>query len=123
VSRGADRGTWYKVTTGAYADRDNAEQLLGFLRARGLLPRGWGSVVRAPLALRLATAPSRTEAAALIADYQSRGVPVYALQQRGAVTIYVGAFESPEEASLYRAALKDTKNIDATLVYRVGRAY
>jgi hypothetical protein len=123
VSRGADRGTWYKVTTGAYADRDNAEQLLGFLRTRGLLPRGWGSVVRAPLALRLATAPSHTEAAALIADYQSRGIPVYALQQRGGVTIYVGAFESPEEASLYKATLKDTKNIDATLVYRVGRAY
>ena len=123
VSRGGDRGTWYKVTTGAYVNRDHAEQLLTFLRTRGLLPRGWGSVVRAPLALRLATAPSPTEAAALIADYQSRGVPVYALQQRGEVAIYAGAFASPEEASLYRATLKDTKNIDATLVYRVGRAY
>jgi hypothetical protein len=123
VSRGADRGTWYKVTTGAYVNRSNAEQLLGFLRTRGLLPRGWGSVVRTPLALRVATAPSVTEAAALIADYQSRGVPVYALQQQGGVTVYVGAFQSPEEASLYRATLKSTKNIDATLVYRVGRAY
>lgn len=124
VSRGADRGTWYKVVTGAYTDRARAEQLLGFLRTRGLVPQGWGSVVRAPLALRLTTAPSQTAAAAAIADYQSRRVPVYGLLQRdGSVVIYAGAFESPDEASLFRTTLKDTKNIDATLVYRVGRAY
>ena len=124
VSRGADRGTWYKVVTGAYTDRARAEQLLVFLRTRGLVPQGWGSVVRAPLALRLTTSPSQTEAAAAIADYQSRRVPVYGLLQRdGSVVIYAGAFESPDEASLFRTTLKDTKNIDATLVYRVGRAY
>ena len=124
VSRGADRGTWYKVVTGAYTDRARAEQLLGFLRTRGLVPQGWGSVVRTPLALRLTTSPSQTEAAAAIADYQSRRVPVYGLLQRdGSVVIYVGAFESPDEASLFKRTLKDTKNIDATLVYRVGRAY
>jgi hypothetical protein len=124
VSRGADRGTWYKVVTGAYTDRARAEQLLGFLRTRGLVPQGWGSVVRAPLALRLTAAPSQTEAAAAIADYQSRRVPVYGLLQRdGSVVIYAGAFESPDEASLFKTTLKDTKNIDATLVYRVGRAY
>jgi hypothetical protein len=124
VSRGADRGTWFKVTTGAYVDRGRAEQLLRFLRDdRALLPRGWGSVVSVPFALRLATVPSETEAAALIADYQSRGIPVYGLQRGGAVSIYAGAFESPEEASLYKTTLKNTKNIDATLVYRVGRAY
>jgi hypothetical protein len=124
VSRGADRGTWYKVVTGAYVDRGRAEQLLAFLRARGLVPRGWGSVVRAPLALRLTTAPTAREAAAVIADYQSRDVPVYGLMQRdGSVVVYAGAFESPEEASLFKSTLKSTKNIDATLAYRVGRAY
>jgi hypothetical protein len=124
VSRGADLGTWFKVVTGAYANRNRAEQLLAFLRTRGLVPQGWGSVVRAPLALQLATVPSQTEAAAVIADYQSRRVPVYGLLQRdGSVRVYAGAFESPEEASLFRSTLKETKNIDATLVYRVGRAY
>jgi hypothetical protein len=88
------------------------------------VPQGWGSVVRAPLALRLTTAPSPTAAAAAIADFQSRSVPVYGLLQRdGSVVIYAGAFESPDEASLFKTTLKDTKNIDATLVYRVGRAY
>ena len=124
VSRGGDLGTWYKVVTGAYVNRDRAEQLLAFLRTRGVVPKGWGSVVRAPLALQVATAPSQTEAAALIADYQSRRVPVYGLLQRdGSVRVYAGAFEAPEEASLFRSTLKETKNIDATLVYRVGRAY
>lgn len=124
VTRGTDRGTWYKVVTGAYVDRTRADQLLTFLRGRGLVPQGWGSVIRAPLALHVASAPSTTEAAALIADYQSRKVPVYGLLQRdGSVRIYVGAFENPDEAALFKSALKSTKNIDATLAYRVGRAY
>jgi hypothetical protein len=123
VTRGTDRGTWYKVVTGAYVDRKKADQLLTFLRGRGLVPQGWGSVIRAPLALQLATAPSATEAAALIADYQSRKVPVYGLLQRdGSVRIYAGAFENPDEAALFKSALT-MKNIDATLAYRVGRAY
>ena len=124
VTRGTDNGTWYKVVTGAYVDRNKADQLLTFLRGRGLVPQGWGSVIRAPLALQLTTAPSTTEAAALIADYQSRKVPVYGLLQRdGSVRIYAGAFENPDEAALLKSALKSTQNIDATLAYRVGRAY
>ena len=124
VSRGTDNGTWYKVVTGAYAQRDRADTLLGFLRRRGTIPTGWGTVIRAPLALQLASAPSRTEAAAVIADFQSRKVPVYGLLQRDStVRIYAGAFTTPDEATLYKSELKSAKNIDATLVYRVGRAY
>ncbi|HUQ81962.1 MAG TPA: SPOR domain-containing protein [Gemmatimonadaceae bacterium] len=124
VSRGSDRGVWYKVVTGAYTDRSRAEQLLAFLRTRGLVPQGWGSVIRAPIGLLVTTAPSETEAAALIADYQSRQIPVYGLMQRDAtIRIYSGAFETPDEAALAKSALKSTKNIDATLAYRVGRAY
>jgi hypothetical protein len=124
VTRGADQGTWYKVTTGAYVDRAKAEQLLAFLRQRGLVPNGWGTVVRAPYALQIATATSKTQAAPVIADYQSRKIPAYGLVQRDStVRIYAGAFDSPDEAALFKAALKSTKNIDATLAYRVGRAY
>ena len=43
-----------------------------FLRQRGLVPQGWGTVIRAPLALQVATAPSTTQAAPVIADFQSR---------------------------------------------------
>jgi hypothetical protein len=124
VSRGADRGTWFKVVTGAYVDRTKADQLLVFLRGRGLVPQGWGTVIRAPFALQIATAPSQTQAAPVIADYQSRQIPVYGLLQRdNSVRIYAGAFEHPDEAALFKSALKSTKNIDATLAYRVGRAY
>ncbi len=124
VSRGTDRGTWYKVVTGAYLDRTRADQLLAFLRQRGLVPQGWGTVIRAPLALQITTAPSEAQAAPIIADFQSRSVPVYGLLQRdGSVRVYAGAFETPDEAALFKSALKSTKNIDATLAYRVGRAY
>ena len=124
VSRGSDGGMWYKVVTGAYTDRARAVQLLSFLRTRGVVPQGWGTVIRAPFALSIASAPSTTEAAALIADFQSRQVPVYGLLQRdGSVRIYSGAFETPDEATPAKLALLRNKNIDATLVYRVGRAY
>ena len=124
VSRGADRGTWYKVVTGAYVDRTKADQLLGFLRQRGLVPQGWGTVIRAPFGLQITTAASQAQAAPIIADFQSRNVPVYGLLQRdGSVRVYAGAFETPDEAAPFKSALKSTKNIDATLAYRVGRAY
>ena len=124
VSRGADGGMWYKVVTGAYTDRARAVQLLSFLRTRGVVPQGWGTVIRAPFALSIASAPSTTEAAALIADFHSRQVPVYGLLQRdGSVRIYSGAFATPDEATPAKLALLRNKNIDATLVYRVGRAY
>jgi hypothetical protein len=124
VSRGATGDTWYKVVTGAYTDRARAEQLLTFLRSRRVVPRGWGTVIRAPFALQIGSAASTTEAAALVADYQSRRIPVYGLMQRdGSVRIYSGAFETPDEATSAKSALQRTKNIDATLVYRVGRAY
>ena len=124
VSRGADRGTWYKVVTGAYVDRAKADQLLGFLRQRGLVPQGWGTVIRAPFGLQVATAPTQAQAAPIIADFQSRNVPVYGLLQRdGSVRVYAGAFETPDEAAPLKSALMSTKNIDATLAYRVGRAY
>jgi hypothetical protein len=124
VVRGADRGTWYKVVTGAYVDRVRADSLLAFVRRRGLVPQGWGSVIRAPFGLQIDSAASRTQAAPIIADYESRKIPVYGLLQRdGSVRIYTGAFETPDEAALFKSALKSTKNIDATLAYRVGRAY
>jgi hypothetical protein len=124
VTRGADLGTWYRVVTGAYVDRSRADQLLSFLRTRGLVPQGWGTVIRAPLALQVGSAADTAQAAPVIADLRSRKVPVYALLQRdGSVRIYTGAFETPEEAELFKDTLKNTKNIDATLVYRVGRAY
>ena len=92
--------------------------------ATGLVPQGWGTVIRAPLALLITTASSETQAAPIIADFQSKRIPVYGLLQRdGSVRVYTGAFESPDEAALFKTALKSTKNIDATLAYRVGRAY
>ena len=98
--------------------------LITFLRSRGLVPQGWGTVTNAPLALQVGSAPDTTQALATIADLRSRKVPVYALLQKdGTVRVYTGAFETAAEAELFNDTLKNTKNIDATLVYRVGRAY
>ena len=123
IAVGADTATFYTVLTGAYATRGRAEALLQVLRQRGLVGSGLGAVVRTPYALQVASAPSQTEAAAVIADLQSRRVPVYGLLQRdGSVRVYAGAFETPEQSSLLASSLRSA-NIDATLVYRVGRAF
>lgn len=120
---GGDSATWYKVVTGAYVDRGRAEALLEFLRQRGHLARGAGTVIRAPFALQLASATDSAAAAATIADFRTRRIPVYGLRQSdGSVQIYAGAFESPDEAELFNSTLKSA-NIGATLVYRVGRAF
>jgi malate synthase len=88
------------------------------------VPQGWGTVISAPLALQLRSAADTGTASAILVDLKAMKVPAYALLQRdGSVRIYTGAFETPEEAELLKETLKNTKNIDATLVYRVGRAY
>jgi hypothetical protein len=55
--------------------------------------------------------------------FADRGQPVYALRQAdGSARLYAGAFESPEQASLYVDAIR-TSGIRPVLVYRIGRVY
>lgn len=116
----ADRSQWYKVVIGAYASRAGADSMLARLRAERQLAPGSGAVVRVPFAFLLDSSVARLNAPALVVDYVTRGVPAYSLMQRdGTARVYVGAFASPDDASLLAARLR-ARNIHATLVYRVG---
>ena len=47
----------------------------------------------------------------MIADFQSRKIPAYGLVQRdSSVRIYAGAFDTPDEAALFKAALNLASN-------------
>lgn len=118
-----DRGeTWYRLLVGAYATRSQAESLLVALRARKVLGAASGSLSRAPYALRVAERMSATDVPERVRGLAKRGIPVYPLSRGdGTVSLYAGAFETPEQAALLARNLQ-AAGIAPVLVYRTGRS-
>jgi hypothetical protein len=113
---------WYKVVSGAFSARSDADSLLAGLRRRKLL-RGGESVVRLPYAFLIDSELPAGAVPGMVASYVDRGQPVYALRQsNGKAWLYVGAFESVEQASLYMESLR-ASGIQPVLVYRKGRPF
>ncbi len=125
VPIGDTEAIWYKVFAGAFPDSAQAERLLASLRRRHVVPDSAGTVVRAPLALRVDSVPSQAAVASKtrekIRDYAARGLAVYALvQSDGSARLYAGAFENPEQSTLAATALRVAGLVPA-LEYRTGR--
>lgn len=103
---------WYRVLAGAYQTRDSAAAARAALWQRGLAPRGQGDLLRAPYSLELAGGNPDS--------LRQHGIPAVRWGSGGRDSrILVGAFETPEQASLSEAQLKRA-GIQATLVTRVG---
>ena len=114
--------TWYRALAGSYPARAQADSLLAVLSAKGLLRLDSNNVVRAPLAF-LVDSVKLEAVPGMLKYFADRGQPVYALRQAdGSARLYAGAFESPEQASLYVDAIR-TSGIRPVLVYRIGRVY
>jgi hypothetical protein len=112
---------WFKVVSGAFATYAGADSLLTRLRERKLL-LGSESVVRLPFAYRIDSGVPVTAVPGLVAAYGDHGLPVYALRQTdGTAWLLVGAYESPEQAALYRESLPS--GTQPVLVYRKGRTF
>ncbi len=110
-SRTGGGGTvWYRVLVGAYPTHDSAAAARAALWRRGVAPGGEGDLLRAPysLALTETTDPD---------SLRARGIP--AVRWAAAGGYLVGAFETPEQASLTEAQLKGA-GIQTTLVTRMG---
>ena len=113
---------WFKVVSGAYPSRSGADSLLQALKKRNKLNIGDEGVARLPFAFFIDSVPESAVPGTL-ATYADRGQPVYALRQpNGKVWLLIGAFESPEQSSLYAASLR-ASNITPVLVYRKGRPF
>lgn len=115
---------WYELRVGAYTDTADAQSLLTTLRGNELLPGDAGNVIRAPLAFVVDSASSGDDARRLYAEYAARQLPIYCLQRSpgSRIHLYVGAFSSPVESSLYAGMLR-VEGISPVLVYRIGRVY
>lgn len=112
---------WFKVVSGAYVNRADADSLLANLRRRNLLQTG-ESVVKLPYAFLVDSVPSAA-VAGMVAGYADRGLPVYALrQENGKAWLLLGAYESLQQASLDIVPLK-ASSIPPVLVYRKGRPF
>jgi len=113
---------WFKVVSGAFANRTDAESLLAELRRQKVLDAGRGSVVQVPFAF-LIDSVTASAVPGMIATYVERGEPVYALKQDdGTAWLLAGAFESREQASGYAESLR-ASGITPVLVYRKGRTF
>src|SRR3989442_785859 len=108
--RGGGAAVWYRVLAGAFTTRDSAAAARATLWARGLAPKGQGDLLRAPYSFTLAQT-GRPDGP------RARGIPATRWGTEGALV--VGAFETPEQASLAEAQLKRAR-IRATLVTRMG---
>jgi hypothetical protein len=114
---------WYKVVSGAYTNRADADSLLAGLRRQNVLEAGRGSVVQVPFAFLLDSLAPESAIPAMVATYSDRGEPVYALRQaNGKVWLLAGAFETLEQASVYAESLR-ASGITPVLVYRKGRTF
>ncbi len=118
-----ERGRFFQMQAGAYGKARQADSLLGALRASGKLKADAGRVVATPFGLVLESKVSRRAAQNVADGYGQRQIAAYPLLQAdGSATIFVGAFESPEQAIPLMAELK-AKGVESTLYYRTGRSF
>jgi hypothetical protein len=114
---------WYKVISGAFVDRADADSLLARFRRSGLLDATSGGVVQVPFAFLIESDVPAAAVPGMVATYADHGQPVYALRQRdGKIWLLVGAFGSADEAALYAESLR-ASGITPVLVYRKGRTF
>ncbi len=114
---------WYKVIVGAWRSRAGADSLLEALRARKVVRRDAGVVVRVPYALLLADKLDGARAKEIVNSWRARGIPAYALvQEDGSVRVFAGAFATAAQAAPLAASLRDA-GAPPVVAFRTGRPF
>jgi hypothetical protein len=118
-----ERGRFFQVQAGAYRTEAEADSLLRALRGDRRLTDGAGSVTATPFALQLEGGVPRPSAQSRVDAYGLQQIPAYALLQAdNTVTIYVGAFGTPEQSAPLQNELQ-RKGVNVALNYRTGRSF
>jgi len=108
----ASGALWYRVLVGAYATRQGAAAARADLWRRGLAPAGQGELLHAPFSLQLNAGLKSS-----LDSLRHLGVPPVRWGSTGMQL--VGAFETPEQASVAAAALGGA-GVTTTLITRMG---
>ncbi len=122
VPVGPTREKYFKLIVGAFPGRNEADAELDVLRHKQVTPApNLGLVVRTPYALLIDSAAAGRPSE-LVRKYPSaRRWGSYVLAQPdGALKLYAGAFERPEDAAALMMTLRALQ-LSPTLVYRTGR--
>lgn len=122
VPVGTARELYYKVVSGAFPNRREADVLLDVLKHNGVIISVPGTVVRTPYALLLDSAAAGTTETQALRPYAHLPLPAYVLAQPDhSLKVYAGAFERPDDSATLMATLRAAK-LNPTLVYRTGRS-
>ena len=114
---------WYKVMSGAYTNRADADSLLVGLRRQNVLEAGRGSIVRVPFAFLLdSLAPENADSGNGRHIRGSWRAGVRASSGEWKMWLLAGAFETLDQASVYGESLR-ASGITPVLVYRKGRTF
>ena len=114
---------WYKVVSGAYPNRADADSLLVELRRQNVLEAGRGACRQATIRLSGRFACRRPRCRRWSRRTLIAAQPVYALRQaNGTAWLLAGAYETLEQAVVYAESLR-ASGITPVLVYRKGRAF
>lgn len=123
VQIGSDGRPWFRALTGAWHERDAAQDWLDALRDRGLLRQDVGRVLRVPYALLLASGIRSSDVPAALARWHALGIPAYALvQDDGSARVFAGAFETSGQAALLAKSLRDLGTAPV-VAFRTGRTF
>ena len=122
VPVGPNREQYFKLVVGAYPTRNEADAELDVLRHKKVTPTPeLGLVVRTPYALLIDSAVAGRPSELVRKYPEARKWGSYVLAQHdGALKLYAGAFERPEDAASLMQTLRAAK-LTPTLVYRTGR--
>ena len=114
---------WFKVVSGALCESRRCGFLARWVEKTKKAARRPGGVARLPFAFLIESGVKATAVPGMLAQHADHGLPVYALRQDdGTAWLLVGAFDSPEQSSLYAASLRSS-GIIPILVYRKGRMF
>jgi hypothetical protein len=111
---------WFRVILGALPTAGGADSLLRTLWRRGVVERPNGTVLRTPHALLVRRDATADAAGATAEGLRRQGVAAYIVPAPdGSALVFVGAFETPDQASAADSLLGLT-GLQATLAYRMG---
>jgi hypothetical protein len=115
-------GTWHRLVVGALPDPAEAGRALTRLWRSGLVDQPNGTILRTPHTIRVPGGPDSAAAAQTLEGLRARGLPAYIVEAPdGSPRLYVGAFETPQQARLADSILA-AANVEGTLVLRAGKA-
>ncbi len=116
------QGTWYRLMVAAVSAPSAAERALARLWNQGLLERPNGTILRTPHAIRLGSYSDTGAARTAREGLRDGGAAAYIVEASdGTVGLFVGAFETPEQARLADSILA-AADLQGTVVPRTGIA-